>query len=400
MRNVIEAMTVALGLLLAVVGAQAATPGGAVGRDFNHAMTGFALSGSHAAAACETCHVGGVFKGTPRNCDECHATGRHIVATPKSPNHIVTTAQCDSCHFNTVTFLGARFNHGTAKPGECNTCHNGRIARGKHATHIPTALANDRCDACHRSSAWVPASWNHNGVTGDCVTCHKPGGPGRDKSAGHLPMSMGVTPVTISSCRSCHTNYYSFYRAFYDHAGAGVNCGNCHATGNSYGGRIAQMTSQIHTAATNVSIISGSNGCTSCHNYNYSSWGGARYNHADAAYNAKMGNGSCGGCHSGNNPPIRSIPANHTRAFAANLVVSNGTNCQLCHTVTSTWAQMNHSAGLVRGGAPCKNCHDSGLNPGQYFAGMRQKANGHKNYNNATQDCISCHALNYQTWGD
>ena len=55
-----------------------------VGRDFNHMTTGFPLLGGHATAACETCHVGGVFKGTPKNCDGCHAVGRRVLATPKS----------------------------------------------------------------------------------------------------------------------------------------------------------------------------------------------------------------------------------------------------------------------------------------------------------------------------
>ncbi len=37
------------------------------GRDFNHMTTGFPLSGGHATVACETCHMGGVFKGTAQD---------------------------------------------------------------------------------------------------------------------------------------------------------------------------------------------------------------------------------------------------------------------------------------------------------------------------------------------
>ncbi|MFA7400165.1 MAG: hypothetical protein WCZ98_06770, partial [Sideroxydans sp.] len=143
------------------------------GRDFNHMTTGFILSGGHAVAACETCHIGGVFKGTPRACDGCHAVGKRIIATPKTNSHIVTDAPCESCHFNTATWLGARFNHGTAIQGQCTNCHNGRIAQGKPNTgrHL-TPNGSKSCDSCHRTSAWSPHSWNHNGVVGTCSTCH------------------------------------------------------------------------------------------------------------------------------------------------------------------------------------------------------------------------------------
>lgn len=369
MKNVIKVMMVACGLL-AAASVQAATTGGAVGRDFNHAMTGFALSGSHAATACETCHVGGVFKGTPRNCDECHATGRRIVATPKSPNHIVTTAQCDTCHFNTVTFLGARFNHGTAKPGECNTCHNGRIARGKHATHISTALANDRCDACHRSSAWVPASWNHNGVTGDCVACHKPGGPGRDKSAGHLPMSMGS--VTFSSCRACHTNFYSFAHAFYDHAGAPETCQDCHGTHNApVYSNVKSPTAAIHGVIASLGV----NACTRCHT-SFNTFGFARFDHVGAT--------NCVSCHSGAyaGAGIRGKSTGHVAYFGT----TAGRECDACHT-TRSWASTVSGQALHQylvSPAPhdptCRSCHNNKNHDGDEGA-------------NASMDCStsSCH---------
>ena len=36
------------------------------GVEFDHASAGFALSGQHRLVRCETCHVKGVFKGTPK----------------------------------------------------------------------------------------------------------------------------------------------------------------------------------------------------------------------------------------------------------------------------------------------------------------------------------------------
>ncbi|MGE5757980.1 MAG: hypothetical protein ACM3W8_03845, partial [Sideroxydans sp.] len=38
------------------------------GHEFNHFETGFPLTGAHLTTECGSCHVAGVFKGTPRNC--------------------------------------------------------------------------------------------------------------------------------------------------------------------------------------------------------------------------------------------------------------------------------------------------------------------------------------------
>jgi len=214
-----------LAMVLAVISIQAMAETQLGGRDFNHMTTGFPLSGGHATAACETCHVGGVFKGTPRNCDGCHALGKRVVATPKPNSHIVTDAPCESCHFNTSTFLGARFNHATARPGDCTSCHNGRIAQTKPSKHIST---NASCDQCHRSSTWTPATWNHSGaqyVGQDCKVCHN-GGTARTFT--NASWHSSYSTVGIANCNSCHKNYVSFYINRYDHNPLLGDCVLCH----------------------------------------------------------------------------------------------------------------------------------------------------------------------------
>lgn len=457
-----------IAMLLLFGSVQAWAAGTKQDREFNHMSTGFPLAGVHATTACESCHVGGVFVGTPRACDGCHATGKRIVATPKSTKHIVTDAPCETCHFNTSTFFGARYNHGTAVPGQCENCHNGRITQGKPTSHPVTIYP---CDNCHRSSSWLPASWNHRDTVSDCSTCHKVGGPGRNYNpATHLPMSMppanfaanckachtnyytflsayynhsgagtacqnchgpagtgttytgvkaalttgtqaihtaiGVAPFATATCQSCHKNYATFIGARFDHGGVGTGCANCHVTpASTYGGYVQLMSStagNIHPAAITVGIITGSGatsaGCDACHSLsNFAVWTGV-YNHADAAYTAKMAASSCAGCHNGTALPIKAIPANHTNAFNAGLVTtpSGPNSCNACHTTFTSWTQMNHGALTMAGG--CKKCHDSGLNPGLYFANMEKKSNGHKGYSQATQDCISCHANQYNRW--
>lgn len=248
------------------------------GRDFNHMTTGFILSGGHAVAACETCHIGGVFKGTPKACDGCHAVGNRIIATPKSNTHIVTDAPCESCHFNTATWLGARFNHGNAQPGQCTTCHNGRLSFAKPSTHNAGKKATEQCDSCHRSSSWLPASWNHTLSPGVCSTCHTNAGlvssPNLKPAAHAAPAIKGT-----EACDACHT-YTGWYPNRFKH-NTGALCSSCHngslATGKSVG----------HAATTEE--------CDQCH-YTAVAWtpalGGKPANHIPYT------SGTCNSCHS------------------------------------------------------------------------------------------------------
>jgi len=140
------------------------------GKDFDHARTGFQLSGSHRNVRCESCHVQGIFKGTPTLCSSCHSSGGQRATTSTMPsNHIPTKQACESCH-NTVSFSGANFKHTGVAPGSCATCHNGNNAKGKPSTHIATTAT---CDTCHKTNAWTPASFNHGAVApGSCASCH------------------------------------------------------------------------------------------------------------------------------------------------------------------------------------------------------------------------------------
>lgn len=318
-------------------------------RGKNHSATGFPLSGGHATAACGTCHVGGLFKNTPKNCDGCHALGKRVVATPKSTSHIVTDAPCESCHFNTATWLGARYNHGAAKPGQCTTCHNGRIAKDKHAGHTATTYS---CDQCHRTTSWIPATWNHTNnalaiYSGQsCVTCHNPTGVAKNKiqSASHLPLAMAG--VTFADCASCHKSYYSFYTAFYDHVGAPTTCQSCHGT---YGApaytNVKSPTALIHSVSASLPVTTT---CNSCHK-SFGTFLGARFDHVGAT--------QCSLCHSGayassgiNGKSSKHIP------------YTGSPECSDCHIVTSAWAGAVSGAALHLShlsGITCYTCHGS-----------------------------------------
>ncbi len=257
-------------------------------RDFNHMTTGFPLTGLHTTVECGSCHVGGVFKGTPRNCAGCHTKGMRVVATAKSLKHLVTTEPCEVCHTNTVSFYGARFNHSKAVAGQCSSCHNGLIATGKPSDHSSGTKATNSCDKCHRTYAWSPATFNHTGVTEACANCHN-GVTARGKHSAHISTTLG--------CDACHRQTTWLGATAHSGNEAG-RCLECH---------IPQRPSNHNTSAYLVS-------CDACHTT--SSW---KFNHS-----AQQGKHTCYSCHS-----AKGINEHGSKASGEYY------NCDNCHTVNS-----------------------------------------------------------------
>ena len=94
----------------------------------------------------------------------------------------------------------ARFNHQGVLPGQCNTCHNGQLAKGLPTKHVMTRLS---CDSCHRTVAWVPVTYTHLAPgyqpqvdKPTCVSCHITNGEiiPRQLRGGPRPKPIPVTP--------------------------------------------------------------------------------------------------------------------------------------------------------------------------------------------------------------
>ena len=159
--------------------------------------------------------------GITSGCAACH---NGVAALGKPPNHIVTTAPCESCHKTTVTFAGARMNH-AGIIANCASCHNGRTATGKPANHIITTAA---CETCHKSTVtFAGARVDHSRITATCVSCHN-GTLADGKSPRHF--------VTTLPCDTCHrsvtwtpVNYRHASPAYVNH-GAALNCTSCHTS--------------------------------------------------------------------------------------------------------------------------------------------------------------------------
>lgn len=303
-------------------------------RDFNHMTTGFQLTGQHAALECGACHVGGVFKGTPRNCAGCHSKGRRVVALTMPPNHIVTTDPCELCHNNTATFLGAYYNHGKAQPGACTTCHNGVMQVGKPSNHNNgSMMSTASCDKCHRTFAWVPSAFNHTGVVpGTCTTCHN------GSAATGRPSNHNIGIKLTSSCDKCH-RFFGWLPTFYDHTGVVPgSCATCH------NGSVATGRPSSHTG-TKATMS-----CDSCHTT--VAWLPAGFNHAGVVP------GTCSTCHEAQRPTSHA-----SKGYTG--------SCDKCHT-TSSWT-FNHAA--QQGLHLCNNCHK---------------------HHHDTTPCDQCHTVN--TW--
>ena len=169
---------------------------------FDHGAR-FPLVGAHAQAACASCHVNNVYRGTPRECVACH---RPQYDRTTSPNHAAAgfSTDCASCHRPTDTsFAGAGFNHnavfalvGRHAQTACTSCHVNNVYRstardcvGCHLTQYQRTTSPNHaaagfptaCESCHRNSdtSWTQGTFNHRfPITSGphrvaCSTCHQ-----------------------------------------------------------------------------------------------------------------------------------------------------------------------------------------------------------------------------------
>jgi hypothetical protein len=184
------------------------------------------LSGKHIDVTCVDCHVNAVFKGTPTDCYSCHS---------KDDKHAGQFGtDCSLCH-TTSGWLPATFDHNlssfklTGKHAQvaCANCHLNNIFKGTptdcYSCHATADKHNGQfgrdCGACHTTSGWLPANFNHSGfplTAGHaglpCTRCH----------------SSGVYVGLSTSCVSCHGDPAYHLGLF------GTNCAQCHTTSNWY----------------------------------------------------------------------------------------------------------------------------------------------------------------------
>ncbi|UCV21462.1 cytochrome c3 family protein [Ferribacterium limneticum] len=371
-------------------------------------------------AQCDTCHkttttwTGAVYTHPATatgTCSNCH-NGSVLGAQGKNVGHIATTAQCDSCHKSMTVWTGASYTHAASAVGTCSNCHNGSAAPGKTTGHIPTS---SQCDNCHKNyTTFRPASMSHTGTTGLCLTCHNGGYTAvnaQAKNTGHLvtndscdschrttawlPASFAHTPAQLAgkTCVSCHNGTTATGKPAL-HIPTSEACSVCHRTGGTW---MPLITPYAHTV-----VVAGS--CANCHTTSYP---GMSYkplaNHVPttascdachtrtswttlAAFN-HVGATTCQTCHSG---MYVGVKGKHTTHIPTTLAGLPGNECSLCHVGTTSFttvSRMNHGSIQTN----CKTCHSSTT---AYDVGGAEKIRlgGHEG-SKATDDCSqsSCH---------
>jgi hypothetical protein len=125
--------------------------------------------------------------GVTANCFSCH---NGVLASGKGAAHIPSNNLCQNCHITTA-WVPARFEH-QGVSAACTSCHNGVAAAGKSLRHIATS---QDCGACHGTITWSAARFSHLNLTATCLSCHN-GVAALGKQPNHL--------ITARDCAACH----------------------------------------------------------------------------------------------------------------------------------------------------------------------------------------------------
>src|SRR6516164_3388393 len=135
----------ALAAVAMLVAAAPALAQNAATSKFDHDPTGFPLDGTHVSVPCASCHINARFKTTPKNCFGCHNGMTAPGAASLLGAHPLTTNYCEGCH-QTTTWRDYRFIDHVQALGPCSKCHNNKIAAGKTPQHPVTSA---ECNTCH-----------------------------------------------------------------------------------------------------------------------------------------------------------------------------------------------------------------------------------------------------------
>jgi hypothetical protein len=378
-------------LTLGVLGLFASPASHAAGSTFDHFTTGFDLIGQHKQVACESCHVGGIFKGTPTDCFSCHAAGSRIGATSKPTNHILSSNDCAACHTPYGWRPVAKFNHLNVL-GSCSSCHNGVQSVGKPSNHIPTTA---ECSTCHLVQLpWKAAHYDHANITDNCARCHdNVHAPGKPPT--HVP--------TTNACETCHlwkqplsANFVTFADTPMNHVGITNNCQSCHETGMSWYGQPPTVTRPTLAQDPNHPSATSPNGadCSNCHTgFNVGDFnkGNKPANHIPTKAGV-----ACVACHDLTDlTKMGSLTAIHQNA------PSSTTNCQACHGTNSSYFDLPaigfHIVGLqglnhMPTTVSCEVCH---AGPGSSFPAVPvadgAKFSGSLMNHQGVTTCDGCH---------
>jgi hypothetical protein len=348
-------------------------------KNFDHAITGFELSGKHVKLKCKECHQQKnissselkrkkkTFLGLSQTCKSCH----------EDVHQNSLGNNCNNCH-NTTSFKPAVFfKHDNAKfkllgehiKIECTKCHQKGFKNGREFQKF-TGLSFSNCTPCHLDV--------HKGRLGnDCKKCHVVSGfqfVSRqlfDHNKTDFPLlgkhqavncnkchkgNIGSVP-TYNKCINCHKDFHSGQFTFDN---IQRDCSECH---NIDGFTPSTFTLEQHNQI--KFVLEGSHKaieCKACH-------------FKEKTWQFKIGKFNCIDCHS--NP--------HGKEISDKFMQEN--KCTNCHN-TISWRniEFDHSKTEFEligkhKEITCGSCH------------YNEKKSSEKEYHFASlkKDCESCH---------
>lgn len=332
---------------------------------FDHAKTGFTLTGAHDGITCAGCHASESFAEVGRSCNDCHRDQD----VHKGRNGV----RCGDCHA-TTTWSSVTFDHARVAGFRLDGGHRGLPCSACHVAASFTDLQTSECSACHdrddphegrfgpdcgschTTASWRSAGFDHAAKTGfalppghdelQCEQCHS-GSPGAavPTDCGTCHAGDDVHEGQLGSrCESCHvaTNWTAMIAFAHEltafpliGAHADVACDKCHATAAFHDADTACIACH---AGDDVHAGSLGTQCDDCHNpATWRAWqfdhdthtrfplSGAHADvrceacHRDAAGRGESPPSDCSSCHRRDDP--------HFGRF--------GNNCEACHTTTS-----------------------------------------------------------------
>jgi len=300
---------------------------------FDHAKSGYPLTGKHADVACNKCHMaasltlprneaGGpapLFKPLPHaECSACHLDPHASrLGTMCSRCHVTDSfAQVPSEKFNhDLTRYPLRGKHAALK---CAQCHDPEKAWGKKPRFAS-------CDACHRDAHAGSATLA--GKSADCAACHRVEGfkPSTFTVTQHQSSKYPLAGKHASvACEKCHRkNPPGVPAAKLGTAGvlmrpAHAVCRDCHA--DSHGGQLAKRD---HGGA-----------CESCHKVD--GWKPSTFSVAEHArlrlpLDGRHRRVDCAACHGPARKGLPALPPSEKLGSARVALVLGEVECAACH---------------------------------------------------------------------
>ncbi len=358
--------------------------------NFDHQTFDFPLTGAHQQTRCIECHTANTFAGTSSLCNSCHAV--HYNAT-QSPNHleagIATT--CGDCH-TTTAWQPASFDHQTTdypltgrhSTAKCIQCHDNNLYAG-----APTV-----CLSCHQEAYNQSENPSHKtlGYPTACDQCHSTAG-WRPSSFDHQTTSFPLTGVhSTTSCVLCHVNG--------QFAGTTTQCSGCHQSDYNNSANPPHLSQGYPTT------------CNTCHST--SGWRPSTFDHqnTDFPLTGLHTTTTCLQCHVGGQfegTPTECLSCHQTAynnsVNPPHLAQGYPTTCNTCHS-TSGWrpSTFNHAntdfpLTGVHTTATCLQCHIGGQfegTPTQCFSCHADDFNGASNPNHVLEQfphsCQDCHS--------